>query len=418
MKISLKNISKIKEADIDINGITVIAGENNTGKSTVGKALWSIFNSFYNIENELIKDRENIIYEKIKNYYGNSIKSTINLRIATRKILILEPKEKEDIKKILIDNLKQRGILLENIFIDNIENSNNLDSLVEDIYEILNIDNEYILKNHLKNILIQEFNGQINNIYNQDNGEIGLTISQKNISIIIDSQKVEDIKVNNQDEMLSLSTRAIYIDDPYVLDDETFFRFQRQTHKEYLKRLLSVKNDSGIVENALVNKRMENINKKLEEIFKGEMKFNFDSKKVILKGSFEEIDLTNLSTGLKTFVIIKNLLENGVIEKKGTIILDEPEIHLHPEWQLIFAEIIVLLQKEFDLHILLATHSPYFLRAIQVYASKYEIADKCKYYLAENIEMNSIIKDVSDNIELIFEKLANPLQKLEDLLYD
>lgn len=418
MKISLKNISKIKEADIDINGITVIAGENNTGKSTVGKALWSIFNSFYNIENELIKDRENIIYEKIKKYYGNSIKNTINVVEATKKILMLEPKEKEDIKKILMDNLKQREIFFKNIFIDNTESSNNLDSLVEDIYEIVNIDNEYILKNHLKNILIQEFNGQINNIYNQVNGEIGLTISQKNISIIIDYQKVEDIKVNNQDEMLSLGTRAIYIDDPYVLDDETFFILQRQTHKEYLKKLLRVKNDSGIVENALANKRIENINKKLEEIFKGEMKFNFDSKKVILKGSFEEIDLTNLSTGLKTFVIIKNLLENGVIEKKGTIILDEPEIHLHPEWQLIFAEIIVLLQKEFDLHILLATHSPYFLRAIQVYASKYEIADKCKYYLAENIEMNSIIKDVSDNIELIFEKLANPLQKLEDLLYD
>ena len=44
MKISLNNISKVKKADIEIKGITVIAGENNTGKSTVGKALWSIFN--------------------------------------------------------------------------------------------------------------------------------------------------------------------------------------------------------------------------------------------------------------------------------------------------------------------------------------------------------------------------------------
>ena len=53
MKISLNNISKVKKADIEIKGITVIAGENNTGKSTVGKALWSIFNSFYNIKKEL-----------------------------------------------------------------------------------------------------------------------------------------------------------------------------------------------------------------------------------------------------------------------------------------------------------------------------------------------------------------------------
>ena len=49
MKITIKNIGKIKEATVEINGITVIAGENNTGKSTVGKALYAVFNSFYNV---------------------------------------------------------------------------------------------------------------------------------------------------------------------------------------------------------------------------------------------------------------------------------------------------------------------------------------------------------------------------------
>lgn len=35
MKLNIKNFAKIKEADIVIDGITVIAGENNTGKSTI-----------------------------------------------------------------------------------------------------------------------------------------------------------------------------------------------------------------------------------------------------------------------------------------------------------------------------------------------------------------------------------------------
>ena len=52
MKLSIKNVGKLKEADVEINGITVIAGENNTGKSTVGKVLWSIFSSFYKIINK------------------------------------------------------------------------------------------------------------------------------------------------------------------------------------------------------------------------------------------------------------------------------------------------------------------------------------------------------------------------------
>ena len=40
MKLSINNFAKIKQADIIIDGITVIAGENNTGKSTVGKVLF------------------------------------------------------------------------------------------------------------------------------------------------------------------------------------------------------------------------------------------------------------------------------------------------------------------------------------------------------------------------------------------
>lgn len=40
MNLELKNVGKIKYADVELNGITVIAGENNTGKSTIGKMLF------------------------------------------------------------------------------------------------------------------------------------------------------------------------------------------------------------------------------------------------------------------------------------------------------------------------------------------------------------------------------------------
>ena len=35
MKLKFRNIGKISEADIELNGVTVIAGSNDTGKSTV-----------------------------------------------------------------------------------------------------------------------------------------------------------------------------------------------------------------------------------------------------------------------------------------------------------------------------------------------------------------------------------------------
>lgn len=88
-------------------------------------------------------------------------------------------------------------------------------------------------------------------------------------------------------------------------------------------------------------------------------------------------------------------------------------MHLHPEWQLVFAELIVLLQKEFGMHILLNTHSPYFLNALEVYSKKYKIADKCRYYLAENREKYAVFQDVTADREPIYAKLARPLRFLE-----
>ena len=400
MKISLNNISKVKKADIEIKGITVIAGENNTGKSTVGKALWSIFNSFYNIKKELKIEREETILKKImKEIDIDRIKDINFVRKVSRKLSSLNLLDKKEIEKILLESFR----------------AFNIDNLVKDVYEILSLEDEYILKNHLENILLTEFNGQINNLYNNEEGKIDLKIADKEISIKIDSQKIKSVE---NIEKLNLSTEAVYIDDPYILDDSRVIYSKKGNHKNDLKVLLSSKKNISLVDNALLSKKIEKIDEKLEEVFKEEMVFNFYDKKIKLKNSMEELEIKNLSTGLKTFVILKNLIDNGALEERGTIILDEPEIHLHPEWQLVFAEIIVMLQVELNLHILLATHSPYFLRAIQVYAGNYGIADKCKYYLAENEENYSVIKDVSDEVELIFKKLARPLQKLEDLLYE
>lgn len=125
-----------------------------------------------------------------------------------------------------------------------------------------------------------------------------------------------------------------------------------------------------------------------------------------------------MSTGLKSFALIKRLLEVGAIKEKDVLILDEPEVHLHPEWQLLYAKLIVLLQREFDLSMIITTHSPYFLDAIDVFSTKYNGSIKPHYYLAENVGNTSLLHDVSDNIDAIYKKLSDPMQMLENLRYN
>lgn len=69
MELYLKNIGKVAEANVEINGITVIAGENDTGKSTVGRALFSIFNGFYKIEEQIRQERFLSSVNVLENFY-------------------------------------------------------------------------------------------------------------------------------------------------------------------------------------------------------------------------------------------------------------------------------------------------------------------------------------------------------------
>ena len=64
MNITIENVGKIRHADITIDGITVIAGENGSGKSTVGKALYAAFNSLHNSDEKIVHMRKRALKTK------------------------------------------------------------------------------------------------------------------------------------------------------------------------------------------------------------------------------------------------------------------------------------------------------------------------------------------------------------------
>ena len=69
MKIELENVGKINKAQIRLDGITVIAGENSTGKSTVGKMLFCVFKAFYRMEEHIQFEKVNTVRKTVTNYF-------------------------------------------------------------------------------------------------------------------------------------------------------------------------------------------------------------------------------------------------------------------------------------------------------------------------------------------------------------
>ena len=415
MKLSIRNVGKLKEADVEINGITVITGENDTGKSTVGKVLWSVFNGFYEINEKVYKEKvselEKIIDEIIKENVYKNLSTDYNsffeiFNSTGEKIAIEFLKENkhysEDEIKIIINNYKK------DLKIENISN------FVQEINETLKISDKEIIKVIVSRVMNKEFHNQINAIFSKEKmniGEISLKIKDKEIDLKIENNEISDVQ-----NYFLINKETMYIDNPFILDS---YDFDDENHQTHLTANVFSENENSVISEIKVKKKLNNIYQKLNSVLSGEILENKNSKFVYRKNG-EDIDLKNLSTGLKTFAIIKMLLQNGTLEENGTIILDEPEIHLHPEWQIKFAELIVLLQKEFGMHILLTTHSPYFLKAIQVYSKKYEISDKCKYYMSELDGEQAILVDKTSKTDDLFYKLAISFENLmnEEELYE
>lgn len=418
MRLDCSSVGKIEKASIELNSITLIAGLNNTGKSTISKTLYCIFNSFYNVE----KKSEEVLKNNIDSVFKMSPLTAIYISGGNSGKIYFTIKEllenRENITEKIITDIISKN--LGNDFVK--DTGINISRL----FSILTLSQTDINKKILENLFNSEFEGQIQNFAAKKNASINLQVKDENVKIII-----KDNIITELENPLNLTHEAIYIDDPFVLDGVSVLRrFNRIPHRSSIeKKLLHNKfEEQSIGQNIdtlsvqkaindlLVEGNLKNIYAELNKVCNGSL-VRQESGFLSFISNFDgrEISIANLSTGLKTFTIIKTLLLNGYLEEKGTLILDEPEIHLHPEWQIVLAKIIVLLQKEYKMHILISSHSPYFIHAIEVYSKKEKINNPKFYLTQENKNGLISMKDVSANLEPIYNLLYKPLQELESL---
>lgn len=411
MKITCSNIGKVASAEIELNKISVIAGLNSSGKSTIGKTLYCVFNGLHNIEKK-IDDTTMFFLEN---------------RLASKKIPVLGDKENnEDLEQCAKELAPLRGNLslekMKDVFESNLKPErleNRDEAFYKDLNDVLNISRDDMASFFVESAFEFEFGKQIRNVYGTEaNSAVSLDVKDRVINIRFDDDKIAEI-----DDRIDLKKEAVYIDNPFILDDiDSRDRLLGADHQSQLIRLLKKKanwDSASILKELMVNQKLSRIAEKLDAVCSGDLVKEKNANTVYrIPGSEKPLNISNLSTGLKTFAIIKTLLKNGSLEQNGTIILDEPEIHLHPEWQNRFAEIIVLIQKEFGMHVLINTHSPYFINAIDVYERKYGIREECRFYLTKPDEDDhtSAFMDVSSNLEPVYKLLFEPMQAIENEL--
>lgn len=272
MNLQLKNIGMIKDANVKIEGLSVIAGENDTGKSTVGKFLF------------------------------------------------------KEVRKYLLSKNKQENLILNN---DEILNSP------------LFIETPDLLAkfSYIKNTSILLQQNQLNFPLPIEVTDLILRISQPQI-------KNKNIKL-----------------------------FQ------YIKNIID-----------------------------GEVYYDKSKDDIFYKKGNLRLEMYKTSNGIKMFGFFQMLILNESIKEGTILILDEPEVHLHPKWQLLLAEFIVNIVNEIKVKVLVTSHSPYMIDALKYYSDKVKI--NSNFYLAEKKDKYSFIHDVTMDVSPIFQKLTEPLEEL------
>ncbi|MCI8950729.1 MAG: ATP-binding protein [Lachnospiraceae bacterium] len=440
MQIKLKNIGIVKDSEIVLDGLTVITGKNNSGKSTVGKTLYSLLDGVCNLQAKAQSDKAYYIRKqltKIENIleifrflrysvpdaegglrFFSSYPALVQLVSGTYKRELHHDEVEQfahDVEGELIQfdwllfekspdfekfrrpfSLRLRG-QKETDYAElfRLQREQALTILDKLFYDVGN-DPELIryARESINQTLQMEFSNQIQPVKGQDGPSEVELLEGDSVCFrltVSDNAVVDDGFPVFRD---SPYEKVYLIDDPFILDDLDNFIVLRDRGKEEtdsilnssrihshnfrLKNVLRAKKTVSVFEQTVLDDSLKTVKEQIDKILPGTFEFSSGGEYYVQNGS--KLKLSNLATGSKMFSMIKLLLEKGELDDRTMLILDEPEAHLHPMWQNSFAEIIILLVKELGVNILLTTHSSNFVLALDAYMREYKIADQTNFY--------------------------------------
>lgn len=436
MHFTIKNVGLVNSIKIDLKGLTVITGLNDTGKSFISKTIYSVIKTISDADlqsqSEIAENITNLLnqifalhrqsvsftQEKLKTFGINEINNTATIYLQNH----INDGVIEYISKHVnnvINDIKLNSNLIE-IHKEGV--INNITLLQNRIIQIINeIDNEKVYEDFFRKIIVNKFfQSQFVSLTTEEEAHIIVGEGDSDLLDIKVSHK-GDVKFNIMSQIFLKDVTMI--DSPVILQLERFITsslafsplktiYQQRTNLPYyhydLVKKLSTSSNSININN--------DITSRIKEIIGGEIVFDQSLNEFVFsKNNEQKIRAFNIANGIRSLGIIQLLLSSEAIEKNRVLIIDEPEVHLHPGWEIQYAEIIVLLCK-FGVPVIISSHSPYLLEAIYKYSIKYKITEKTNFYFGEKDSNGcSIFRDVSDNLEPIFKYLAKPMKDLSQI---
>lgn len=331
-----KNFAKLKDTSIEFNDITVLAGKPGTGKSYVMKFMYAIEEAFYQKDKNYWTTYQTIFFYIEGFYFHDKDKE---LPQSTFLYEMLDDKNYSGILDYLLKS---------NINIYNKDRATKfLKEIIQDKKSI-----EFYLNNLISSIFVNQ--KQIANDYELKFGDV--LLKYKNEKLSIKNEKV--YKIQNEVEV-------VFVETPLILEFKKFMNHEKGKTPYHIESLLNVLDTDYSFTDEEQDNFIKGFREKSKAIIGGDIESSGDTF-IFNRENDKNYDILNASSGIKSIGLLQYLVTNKALKKGSVLFWEEPEVHLHPSWQLKMVDLFVELMNA-GVKIVFSTHSPFmadYLNAI------------------------------------------------------
>jgi predicted ATPase len=422
MRFELHHILKVEAANIEMGGLTVLTGENSSGKSTLGKTLFSLLKAVNNVRRT----------DKVKTIELLRVELLSIRRLFEREERV--PATLDDVRLLGI-NLVDGALILADLRAEldaaaaaadfNARTNALMRGALARIGQYLDqyVSPESAFRTEFEAIARTEFREELAS-YEEGSGSIHFYDDSADavgsaVGITITDRRFADVCMQGNTSFRDVTyvESSVYMNVLDALRRSGTFSSVAARQADGLPYHLTDMADKMISSVDLSERMLEaEFRDQLDHIsgiVGGQFVLDDATKQLAFVQEGHEIQPVSVASGVKSFGVLQRLIENGAVSPSKLLIWDEPEIHLHPEWQVKFCGLLVDLVAV-GIPIIVSTHSPYFLQGLRYFAAMRGIEREVRYYMAETNPTSgrSLFKEVTDDLNRVFALLAGPLHEI------